>query len=54
MVDEMRYPPVYESEATRTFRQQYLLTQNLLRQHGVEFHRHYAASVACSPSRASL
>ncbi len=54
MVDEMRYAPVYESEATKAFRQQYLLTQNLLRQHGVEFHRHYAASVACSPSRASL
>jgi choline-sulfatase len=54
MVDEMRYPPVYESAATKAFRQQYLLTQNLLRQHGVEFHRHYAASVACSPSRASI
>ena len=54
MVDEMRYPPVYESAATQAFRQQYLLTQNLLRQHSVEFHRHYAASVACSPSRASL
>ena len=54
MVDEMRYPPIYESASTKAFRQQYLLTQNLLRQHGVEFHRHYAASVACSPSRASL
>jgi choline-sulfatase len=54
MVDEMRYPPIYESAATKAFRQQYLLTQNLLRQHGVEFHRHYAASVACSPSRASI
>jgi choline-sulfatase len=54
MVDEMRYPPIYESMATKDFRQQYLLTQNLLRQHGVEFHRHYAASVACSPSRASI
>jgi choline-sulfatase len=54
MVDEMRYPLIYESAATKAFRQQYLLTQNLLRQHGVEFHRHYAASVACSPSRGSL
>jgi choline-sulfatase len=54
MVDEMRYPPIYESAATKAFRQQYLRTQNLLRQHGVEFHRHYAASVACSPSRASI
>jgi choline-sulfatase len=54
MVDEMRYPPIYESAATKEFRRTYLQTQNLLRQHGVEFHRHYAASVACSPSRASI
>ena len=54
LVDEMRYPPVYEAEGARQFRQQYLLTQNVLRANGVEFHRHYAASTACSPSRASL
>lgn len=54
MCDEMRYPPVYESAETKVFRQRYLRTQNLLRQNGVEFQRHYAASVACSPSRASL
>ena len=29
-------------------------TQELLRRSGIEFHRHYAASVACVPSRASL
>jgi choline-sulfatase len=54
MCDEMRYPPIYESQATKNFRRQYLKTQNFLRQNGVEFHRHYAASVACVPSRASL
>jgi choline-sulfatase len=54
MVDEMRYPPVYESSALRAFRQRYLLTQNALRRYGIDFRRHYAASVACSPSRASL
>src|SRR5262249_57184015 len=27
---------------------------NFLRQHGADFHRHYAASVACVPSRASI
>ncbi|MGR9107222.1 MAG: sulfatase-like hydrolase/transferase [Gammaproteobacteria bacterium] len=54
MCDEMRYPPIYESEELKNFRDQYLLTQNFLRQNGVEFHRHYAASVACSPSRGSL
>ncbi len=54
MVDEMRYPPVYEAEGAKQFRQQYLLTQNALREHGVEFHRHYSAASACAPSRASL
>lgn len=54
MVDEQRYPPVYESPALRHFRRTYLLTQEQLRQRGVEFHRHYAASIACAPSRTSL
>ncbi len=54
MCDEMRFPPIYESADTKQFRQQYLQTQNLLRQNGADFHRHYAASVACTPSRASL
>lgn len=54
MCDEMRFPPIYESAATKAFRQQYLQTQNLLRQNGVDFQRHYAASVACVPSRASI
>ncbi len=54
MCDEMRFPPIYESADTKQFRQQYLQTQNFLRQHGADFHRHYAASVACTPSRASL
>jgi choline-sulfatase len=54
MVDEQRYPPIYESPALQHFRRTYLLTQEKLRQHGVEFHRHYAASIACAPSRTSL
>jgi len=54
MCDEMRFPPIYESVETKQFRQQYLQTQNLLRRNGADFHRHYAASVACTPSRASL
>ena len=54
MCDEMRFPPIYESQATKAFRQQYLQTQNSLRQNGIDFQRHYAASVACSPSRASI
>jgi choline-sulfatase len=54
MCDEMRYPPPYETEFAKAFRQTYLKTQNALRMQGMEFHRHYAASVACVPSRASL
>src|SRR5436309_3925538 len=51
---EMRFPPSYESEVTKVFRQQFLQVENLLRQNGADFHRHYAASVACVPSRASI
>ena len=54
MCDEMRYPTVYESEELKEYRREYLKTQELLRRSGMEFHRHYAASVACVPSRASL
>jgi choline-sulfatase len=54
MCDEDRFPPSYESPQTQAFRQTYLNTQNLLRRNGVDFQRHYAASVACSPSRTSI
>lgn len=54
MTDEERYPPCYESDALRTFRREQLPGQTALRARATEFHRHYAASVACAPSRASL
>ena len=54
MCDEMRFPPIYESKQTREFRKTYLNTQNFLRRNGANFQRHYAASVACVPSRASI
>jgi choline-sulfatase len=54
MVDEMRHPPVYESDELKAFRATYLRTQNALRATGVEFERHYAGSVACTPGRATL
>lgn len=54
MCDEMRYPPFYETDEARAFRRRYLKTQDALRAHGMEFHRHYAASVACVPSRTSI
>lgn len=54
MCDEMRFPVVYESAQLQAFRAQYLRTQNFLRANGASFQRHYAASVACTPSRTSL
>ncbi len=54
MTDEERYPPPYESEAVRSFRLAHLPARESLRQRGVEFHRHYAGSTACAPSRATL
>ncbi len=54
MVDEVRYPPVYETEEIKAWRNRYLKAQDMLRQTGVEFHRHYVASCACCPSRSSL
>ncbi|MCG8403246.1 MAG: sulfatase-like hydrolase/transferase [Firmicutes bacterium] len=54
MVDEERYPPVYESPEVVEWRKRYLLTQELLRNNGMEFNRHYAGSTACAPSRTTL
>lgn len=54
LVDEERYPPVYENAEIRDWRRQNLMTQQLLKAHGLEFHRHYIGSSACCPSRATL
>lgn len=54
LVDEERYPPVYEGPAIRAWRQRNMRAQAFLRQHGMEFTNHYASSTGCSPSRATL
>jgi choline-sulfatase len=54
LCDEMRFPPVYESETTKKFRQDHLTFQNTLRENGLDFQRHYIMSAACVPSRASI
>ena len=54
MVDEQRYPAVYDGPVLRHWMQENLKAQKLLRERGVEFHRHYAQSTACAPSRTSL
>jgi len=54
MTDEERYPPPYESDAVAAFRRAQMSGRQRLREGGVEFHRHYAGSTACVPSRATL
>ena len=54
MVDEQRYPTSYDGPVLRNWMDENLCAQKLLRERGVEFHRHYAQSTACAPSRTSL
>ncbi|WP_226659065.1 sulfatase-like hydrolase/transferase [Guptibacillus hwajinpoensis] len=54
MVDQQRYPSIYESNEVRAWQKENLLTQELLRENGFEFKNHYAGSTACSPSRTTL
>ena len=54
MTDEERYPTPYEGPELEQFRRTQTPTRTALRANGVEFHRHYAGSTACSASRATL
>ncbi len=54
MVDEMRYPSVFESEALKAFRTRHLPAQERLKANGMQFNNHYAMSAACQPSRTSI
>ena len=54
MTDEERYPPPYETEEVTAFRREQLTARESIRASGLEFHRHYAGSMACTPSRATL
>ncbi|MCU1347615.1 MAG: putative arylsulfatase [Acidobacteria bacterium] len=54
MVDELRYPTVYDSPELRAWMDTTLVAQRLFRETGVEFRRHYAQSTACAPSRTSI
>ncbi|OKL35428.1 sulfatase-like hydrolase/transferase [Domibacillus mangrovi] len=54
MVDQERFPSVYETKKLKDWQQENLVTQQLLRKNGMEFLNHYAGSTACSPSRATL
>jgi arylsulfatase A-like enzyme len=54
LTDEERYPPPYEVDSVRSFRATQLTARASIRSRGLEFHRHYAGSTACTPSRATL
>jgi arylsulfatase A-like enzyme len=54
MMDEERYPPPYEDASMARFRREQLGARQSLREGGLEFHRHYAGSTACLPSRTTL
>ena len=54
MTDEERYPPPYEGESMARFRREQLGARQSIRDGGLEFHRHYAGSTACLPSRTTL
>ncbi len=54
MTDEERYPPPYEGGSLARFRREQLGARQSIRDGGLEFHRHYAGSTACLPSRTTL
>ncbi|MFD1735281.1 sulfatase-like hydrolase/transferase [Bacillus salitolerans] len=54
MVDEQRFPPVYETNDLKKWRRENLKTQRLLRENGMTFLNHYCGATACSPSRTTL
>ncbi len=54
LVDELRYPTVYDGPVLREWMQTNLRAQRVLRENGVDFSRHYVQSAACAPSRTSI
>lgn len=54
IVDEQRFPTVYETEALKDWRKENLITQEILKEKGMTFLNHYIGSTACSPSRTTL
>ena len=49
MVDQERFPSIYESEELKEWQKTNLVAHDLLRKNGMEFLHHYAGSSACSP-----
>lgn len=54
MVDELRYPTVYDGPELKAWMAENLVAQKTFRERGLAFERHYVQSSACAPSRTSL
>lgn len=54
VVDEERYPPVYENAELNAWRIANLPARERLRANAAELRRHYIGSAACCPSRATM
>lgn len=54
LVDELRYPVVYEGSDLQQWSEENLTTMNFLRNNGVNFVNHYVGATACTASRATL
>jgi arylsulfatase A-like enzyme len=54
VVDEERYPPIYESPVIGAWRTTNLPGHERLRSNSMELHRHYIGSAACCPSRTTM
>lgn len=54
MVDQERFPPVYEDAELQKWRREQLHAQQLLMKNGMTFLNHYVGSTACAPSRTTL
>ncbi|MCE9687215.1 sulfatase-like hydrolase/transferase [Shewanella sp. AS16] len=52
--DEERFPPPYENPEAKAYRLKNSLCLGQMRQSGIEFINHNAASTACAPSRTSI
>ncbi|GAA0180109.1 sulfatase-like hydrolase/transferase [Clostridium sediminicola] len=54
LIDQDRFPTVYENDEIKLWRKTFLKAQEMLKNNGLEFNNHYAGSTACSPSRGTL
>jgi arylsulfatase A-like enzyme len=54
MVDQFRYPTVYDGKELEQWSRVNLKALQFLKAHGIEFIRHYCGTTACVPSRATI